>query len=154
MGFMMKFLLSFTNDMRKLTNDHPLKVEFDKAIQDYCLDRWGFPVITSAPKSFDDIPLTIEDMRTRAVELIQETQRLESLPGAKRLYSIRKEGQTNFLFTDPSEKEARYWALSNPNDEHVMYEEQWVPDPLLEGRRRCIARKKLDVPTITAREQK
>ena len=96
---------------------------------------------------------TIQEIRNAATTLFQEADRLEAIPDAKKLFSIRALGKIGFLYIDKDEKASRYWALSNPSDDRRMYEEWWAEDPLQDNKKRCVKRIPMDVPTITARNQ-
>lgn len=146
-------ILSCFKDMEKLPDGHILRKRFEEALNGYCIKRWGRPVIKDPTEELDPTVATIQEIRNAATTLYQEAERLELLPEAKQLFSIMKQGSKTFLFLDKEEKATRYWALQNPSDENRMYEEWWVSDPLKEGKKRCIKRIPMDIPTITARNQ-
>lgn len=147
------FLINFLKGMKSLPDTHPLKVKFEQALNEYCLERWGRPVIRDPQEEVNPAEATIQELRNAAETLILESHRLESLKDVKHLYAIRKLGRKDLLFIDKEEKEVRFWALENPSDENRMYEEWWAPDPLKEGKPRCVKRVPMDIPTITARNQ-
>lgn len=154
MKLLAKFLISITNDFLSMDNAHPLKIEFETALRQYVLKRWGLPLMTEMPElpGNPDEP-TIAELRHQAETLVLESHRLESLGTGKRVYTLRKPGAKQFIFADSEEKEVRYFALQNPNDEHRMYEEYWVKDTDNGDKLRVVSRMPMDIPTITARTQ-
>jgi hypothetical protein len=147
-----KWLLSFMDDVERMDKDQPLRIAFESRLVWYVKNRWGIDLLKKKEPEPASLPGTIQELRDKAAAHCFEADRLEALPDAKRVYSIRQAGKIEQLFSDKDEKDVRYWALSNPNDKNQMFEEWWVKDPNNGEKLRLIKSIPMDVPTVTARQ--
>ena len=96
----------------------------------------------------DSANMTIEELRSRAVDYCREADRLIALTERKTLFSLRTPTDKEPKFIDNTEEAVRFWALQNPHEDGFLYKEVWAKD----GERwHILEREVIDNPVQTAK---